>query len=88
MKATEAYSTAWAYYTARKLPDAAFDLAHELGVPRDIDRSLIESIDELLHAGAHLHARDLGAPRRWGSSERHPRSSSPRQRSRYGEGVI
>ena len=63
VKATEAYSTAWAYYTARKLPDAAFDLAHELGVPGDIDRSLIESIDELLHAGAHLHARDLGLAR-------------------------
>ena len=63
VKATEAYSTAWAYYTARKLPDAAFDLAHELGVPGDIDRSLIESIDELLHARAHLHARDVGLAR-------------------------
>ena len=53
VKASEAYSTAWAYYTARKQPDAAFDLAHELGVPGDIDRSLIESIDELLH-GARI----------------------------------
>ena len=53
VKASEAYSTAWAYYTARKQPDAAFDLAHELGVPADINRSLIESIDELLH-GARI----------------------------------
>ena len=53
VKATEAFSTAWAYYTARKQPDAAFDLAHELGVPSDIDRSLIESIDDLLH-GARI----------------------------------
>jgi DNA-binding NarL/FixJ family response regulator len=51
VRASEAYSTAWAYYTARNHPDAAFDLAHRRGAPSDVDRSLIESIDELLHGG-------------------------------------
>ena len=49
-EAVEAFPTAWAYYTAQKEPDAAFDLAHELGVPSDIDRLLIESMDELLNS--------------------------------------
>ena len=48
--AVEAFPTAWAYYTAQKEPDAAFDLAHELGVPSDVDRLLIESMDELLNS--------------------------------------
>ena len=51
--ATEAFPSAWAYYTSRKETDAAFDLAHRLGVPTDVDRSLVESIDELLN-GARL----------------------------------
>jgi LuxR family transcriptional regulator, maltose regulon positive regulatory protein len=49
-EAVQAFPTAWAYYTARKEPDAAFDLAHELGVPSDVDRLLIESMDELLNS--------------------------------------
>ena len=49
-EAVEAFPTAWAYYTAQKEPDAAFDLAHELGVPSDVDRLLIESMDELLNS--------------------------------------
>ena len=50
MEAVEAFPTAWAYYTAQKEPDAAFDLAQRLGVPSDVDRLLIESMDELLNS--------------------------------------
>jgi DNA-binding CsgD family transcriptional regulator len=48
-EATEAFPAAAAYYTSRNEPDAAFDLAHDLGVPSDVDRLLIESMDELLN---------------------------------------
>ena len=50
VEAAEAFPTAWAYYTAQKEPDAAFDLAHRLGVPSDIDRLLIDTMDELLNS--------------------------------------
>jgi DNA-binding NarL/FixJ family response regulator len=50
VEAAEAFPTAWAYYTAQKEPDAAFDLAHRLGVPSDIDRMLIDTMDELLNS--------------------------------------
>ncbi|HET9242452.1 MAG TPA: AAA family ATPase, partial [Gaiella sp.] len=60
--ATEAFPSAWAYYTARKETDAAFDLAHRLGVPTDIDRSLVESIDDLLN-GARLSTLETWASR-------------------------
>ena len=35
---------------SQKEPDAAFDLAHRLGVPSDIDRLLIDTMDELLNS--------------------------------------
>lgn len=50
LEAADAFETAWAYYTAQKEPDAAFDLAHQLGVPSDIDRLLIDTMDELLNS--------------------------------------
>ena len=50
VEAAEAFPAAWAYYTAQKEPDAAFDLAHRLGVPSDIDRLLIDTMDELLNS--------------------------------------
>ena len=50
VEAAEAFPTAWAYYTSQKEPDAAFDLAHRLGVPSDIDRLLIDTMDELLNS--------------------------------------
>jgi DNA-binding CsgD family transcriptional regulator len=50
IEAEEAFPTVWDYYTAQKEPDAAFDLAHRLGVPSDIDRLLIDSMDELLNS--------------------------------------
>ena len=49
--ALEAFPSAWAYYTGRNEPDAAFDLADQLGAPRDIDRLLMASMDELLKGG-------------------------------------
>ncbi len=50
VEAAEAFPTAWAYYTELKEPDAAFDLAHRLGVPADVDRLLIDTMDELLNS--------------------------------------
>ncbi len=49
VKAFEAFPSAWAHYAARNEPDAAFDLADQLGLPKEIDRLLVESMDELLN---------------------------------------
>ena len=46
-------STAFDYYKARRELDAAFDLAVKLGEADDVDRVMVESIEELLH-GARL----------------------------------
>jgi DNA-binding NarL/FixJ family response regulator len=48
-----AYPDAWAYYQGRRELDAAFELAETLGEPADIERLLVDSIDELLN-GARL----------------------------------
>ena len=48
-----AFPGAWAYYKDRRETDAAFELAEKLGAPADIDRLMIESMDELLN-GARL----------------------------------
>ncbi len=64
VEAAEAFPTAWAYYTSQKEPDAAFDLAHRLGVPSDIDRLLIDTMDELPEQRPAPDARDVGEPGR------------------------
>jgi DNA-binding CsgD family transcriptional regulator/tetratricopeptide (TPR) repeat protein len=48
-EAAEAFPAAAAYYTSANEPDAAFDLAHDLGVPSDVNRLLVDSMDELLN---------------------------------------
>ncbi len=85
VEAAEAFPTAWAYYTAQKEPDAAFDLAHRLGVPSDIDRLLIDAMDELLNSArlptletwasraVRLVGRDARRPRRPGRDRAPPR---------------
>ena len=47
---TEAFSGAWAYYADRRELDAAFELVEKHGVPPDIDRLIIDSIDQLLNS--------------------------------------
>lgn len=61
-RSAEAFSVAWAYYTDRRERDAAFDLAHHLGLPSDVDGLLINSMDELLN-GARLSTLELWAGR-------------------------
>jgi DNA-binding CsgD family transcriptional regulator len=49
-RATEgAFSSAWAYYKERRELDAAFDLAEQLGAPDDVDRLILDAMDELLN---------------------------------------
>jgi DNA-binding NarL/FixJ family response regulator len=47
-RTSEAFPTAWTYYTDRRELDAAFDLAQTLGLPSDVDRLIFDSMDELL----------------------------------------
>jgi DNA-binding CsgD family transcriptional regulator len=53
---------AWAYYQDRHELDAAFELAETLGEPGDIERLIIESMDELLN-GARLSTLELWVER-------------------------
>ena len=46
-------SAAFDYYKSRRELDAAFDLAEKLGDPGDVDRVMVDAMEELLH-GARL----------------------------------
>jgi DNA-binding CsgD family transcriptional regulator len=46
-------SAAFDYYKSRRELDAAFDLAEKLGDPDDVDRVMVDAMEELLH-GARL----------------------------------
>ena len=92
-EAVEAFPTAWAYYTAQKEPDAAFDLAHELGVPSDVDRLLIETDGRAAEQRPALDTRDVGRPRRpagrrdTGSPRRPGRDRAPTRSVLHGAGA-
>ena len=53
IETSTAFPHAWAYYKARRELDAAFDLAEKLGDRDDVDRVMVDSMEELLH-GARL----------------------------------
>ncbi len=59
---SEGIANAWAHYSSRDEPDAAFDLAHQFGDPSDIDRLLVESMDGLLN-NARLPTLELWVSR-------------------------
>jgi DNA-binding NarL/FixJ family response regulator len=50
IRTLEVFPTLWAYYMGLNEPDAAFDLANQLGAPGDIDRVLVDSMDDLLNS--------------------------------------
>ena len=58
----DTFASAWRHYTTRNEPDAAFDLARNLGAPSDVDNLLLESIDGLL-TSARLPTLELWVSR-------------------------